>query len=240
MIILEILIALWLASGVNPALSWFTTVGFFLVTFLVAVSIGLSGVAYCPCFGRMHVSPWWAVSIDTTALIALFLVRPGNQSLGSLFAGLWAAPRQWMALGLIGLPVVVLILPQSWLDNDFMARLRGEQVRLSPFTAEAGSGSSGDWAEVEVTIKNDSAAPIQVMGGTADCSCVTIRGMPVKLASGESQTIPVRIRFVGTPGRFVRKYFFYTDSPTAPYLSGLIAGRVSGTTPVKPSAGSDS
>ncbi|MGI8981801.1 MAG: hypothetical protein ACR2FY_21435 [Pirellulaceae bacterium] len=239
-VIIEVLIAMWLASGAYPALSWLTAAVFFLVAFSVAVSTGLAGVAHCPCFGRVPASPWLAVCIDAAALVALCLFRPGNQSIMSLVGGILREPRQLVTLGLFALPVLILGLPQSWLDSPFVARLRGEQVRVSPYTADAGAGKTGEWGQVQVTIRNDSAGPVQVMGGTADCSCVTINGMPVTLASGESQSIPVRIRFVGTPGRFARKYFFYTDSTAAPYLTGIIAGRVSSGSQAKAADGPDS
>ena len=239
-VVLEVLIAMWLASGAYPALSWLTAVAFFVGAFAVAVSTALSGVANCPCFGRVHASPWLAVSIDSAAIVALFIFRPANRSVPSIVVNIFGERRHLVTLGLFALPVLILALPQAWLDSGIVARWRGEQVRVSPYSADAGAGKPGEWGQVEVTIRNDSAGSVQVMGGTADCSCVTINGMPVTLTSGESQSIPVRIRFVGTPGRFARKYFFYTDSEAAPYLTGIIAGRVSSTGQAKAAVSPDS
>jgi hypothetical protein len=225
---LEVLVAMWLAFSAEQNLAWMAAAGFFLCALVAALWIAWEGVAYCPCFGRLHVSPWVAVLIDLSALISLGFIRPQDQSIGALFASLARQPWGCARLLVCALPAVALAAPASWLDSDYLAQWRGEHVRISPRVASAGAGERGRWGTVTVTVKNGSPGPITLLNGTADCSCVAIDALPQTLASGEVQSIPVRIRFVGTPGRFARRYFFYTDSPDAPYLPGIIAGHVSG------------
>jgi hypothetical protein len=122
--------------------------------------------------------------------------------------------------------VVLLFAFLSWQDSDWLVAARGETVRIVPQTADAGRGRRGEWATVAATIKIGLPTPVRILGGTADCSCVAIDNVSVAIEPGTGVALAVRIRLVGTPGRFARRYFFYTDSSQAPYVTGIFTGRV--------------
>jgi len=72
----ELLLALWLLSGVG--LQWGRRIA--LVTFLgfgcYAFFLGISGKASCGCFGKVQVAPWWTFGIDAALIVLLSVWNP--------------------------------------------------------------------------------------------------------------------------------------------------------------------
>lgn len=71
----ELILGLWLASGLWPRGAWKAAVSCFVVFAVVAACEALSGQASCGCFGRMHINPWYTASFDTAAVLLLLWIR---------------------------------------------------------------------------------------------------------------------------------------------------------------------
>lgn len=74
---LEILLGLWLLSGIAKAYARAMAMLAFAAFSCVTLYKGLHGDASCGCFGKVELSPWYSLGIDLTALLCLALARPG-------------------------------------------------------------------------------------------------------------------------------------------------------------------
>ena len=72
----EIVLGLWLLSGLHRRLSWATAVGCFGLFACVSFYKGASGASSCGCFGKITVPPWVTLILDVMILFALVSCRP--------------------------------------------------------------------------------------------------------------------------------------------------------------------
>jgi hypothetical protein len=67
----EILLGLWLISGLFACAAWWVALWTFGAFTVVAAAKGIAGEPSCGCFGRVETSPWLTLTIDIAAVIAL-------------------------------------------------------------------------------------------------------------------------------------------------------------------------
>ena len=67
----ELLLAVWLLSGLLPRTAWWITIGTFGLFAVVSASKALAGDPTCGCFGRVPTSPWLSLSINMAAIMGL-------------------------------------------------------------------------------------------------------------------------------------------------------------------------
>lgn len=72
----ELSLGFWLASGLAIRSAWWVALATFSLFAVVAGAKSLAGDATCGCFGRVPTSPWLALLIDVSAVLALCRVRP--------------------------------------------------------------------------------------------------------------------------------------------------------------------
>jgi thiol-disulfide isomerase/thioredoxin len=73
----ELLLGLWLLSGVFVKAAWLTSFLCFCLFSLVTLYKGLMGAGSCGCFGSVHVNPWVTLLvIDLPTVVLLTLFRP--------------------------------------------------------------------------------------------------------------------------------------------------------------------
>ena len=72
----EILLSLWLLSGVALIGSWLAAIVTFVLLACISGYLGWIGQATCDCFGTIQASPWIAFSVDLTALLMFLSVSP--------------------------------------------------------------------------------------------------------------------------------------------------------------------
>lgn len=72
----ELLLSIWLLSGVKLQWGRRMAIATFLSFGCYACFLGIAGKESCGCFGNVHVSPWWTFSIDATIALLLFLWKP--------------------------------------------------------------------------------------------------------------------------------------------------------------------
>ena len=94
-----------------------------------------------------------------------------------------------------------------------LANFRGEQLH-APSYLDFGTGQTGESIERTATITNYSTGSVRLIGGTADCSCVTTASMPLTIEAGESVDFLVRLRIPDTTssGQLTRTAEIWTDS----------------------------
>jgi len=217
----EALLGLWLLSGIAPAWSWLCSTGFLSILAYLSARLGFLGQASCGCFGRIVVSPWWALAIDVACLAALFVWRP---------RALWAGIRAGLAAtGVAAVIVAALLGIQSWRYGSLpatLAHMRGETNLVRPMVADVGVGRAGDTCQVHITLTNYGAHLARIVGGTNECACVATDDLPIDLPPGQSRSIVVRFTFAGSLGRFQHSYHLFIDQGTIISLPGFLTGRV--------------
>lgn len=109
---------------------------------------------------------------------------------------------------------MVIGLIYLFIDNPahLLARLRQEEVVITPTSTNLGSGQVGDTREVEVLFTNTTDQPVRIYGGSADCNCVKTDALPFTILPHGEQSITIKITFVGNPGRVQHRFTFLTDS----------------------------
>lgn len=83
---------------------------------------------------------------------------------------------------------------------------------------DLGRGRGGVF-ETSIVLHNTSSAPVKLIGGTSDCSCVTSQGLPAVLAPNERITLPIAVQFkCESSGQITRTALILTDNPTIPQV----------------------
>jgi hypothetical protein len=210
----EILLGVWLLSGWLPVGSWAAAAATFAVFATVSGLLGWQGVAHCNCFGHLPASPWYAFTLDLAVLVVLAAVRPRLEALkpAALRSGALQFGRAVVAVALLlGLAAAVAHLVCGSVDVA-LARLRGETVSVSSDYLNFGSGRAGETLTSVVRVFNRTDAPVKVVGGSSDCSCVTTKDLPVEIAPGGSVELTIQLVLPRTqPGVFTRTAVLWTD-----------------------------
>jgi hypothetical protein len=213
--------------------AWSAAVATFLVFAGVSFSLGVSGQASCGCFGQIEASPWHAFAVDIAALALLVVARPDFRGMLSLDRArfLQAVRQAAVSIGgtslvfgsIIGLASLAFGSPDAAL-----ARLRGERISIRPRTVNVGRVEPHQRIEVTVEVVNRTDRPVRLIGGTSDCSCVTINDLPTTLAPGEARQVSVEVRLPATHGFFHRKAMFLTDCEQARAVLFDLVGTIDG------------
>lgn len=222
----EILLGLWLLSGLAMRGAWLAALAFFAAGASANVYLAVEGQRSCGCFGRVEVNPWFTLGLDLTATLALLLCRPpplsvlpSPQAKAYLFKTALAAGA-----------AVVLIGGACLLWNDdldaALSQLRGEAITVEPDPTDVGEGAAGEKRTFSVQLSNRSAKTVRILGGTTSCSCIATNDLPITIAPGATETISVEVRFRGSPGRFLHRFYLYTDAEGQRVVVARFMGRL--------------
>lgn len=223
---LEIVLGLWLLSGWFPRAGWIAALGFFGIATATNLYLGVSGQTSCGCFGHVRVSPWVTCLIDAGALVALAIWRPSlvapadSVESPSLFRR--GATQTVLLLSAVG--GAFFLLSDSPMRT--LALLRGEAITVTPAVSDVGEGEVGEVRTFEIQLSNRTSEPIRLVGGTAKCSCLATKDLPLTLHGGETQSVQVIIKFTGSEGRFQHPFVFLADDPRQPTVVARFSGRV--------------
>jgi hypothetical protein len=236
----EVVLGLWLVSGIYPLGSWLAALGTFGAFAVVSAYLGWIGQAVCGCFGSVEASPWHAFAVDVLVLVALAWAHPDWHALREHWR---LTPRRacWTALSFIAGTAVLLTLLAGlgvWMFGSIdaaMAHIRGERLSVRPSLVDLGSGAPGQSVETTVELLNRTGRPVRIIGGTSDCSCVTTKDLPVSLGPGESRLVSIRVGLPTTLGLFNRQAVFWTDDDQARTIVFPLIGSIE--PPARGSAG---
>jgi hypothetical protein len=201
----ELILGIWLLSRIAPAWSWAISIAFFGLLAYMSFRLGILGQASCGCLGKkVHLSPWWAFAFDLSALFALWYWRP---------MGILAPLRR-------GLPVVagaVLILAavfasliiQHGSTIAAFAYLRDEPVSVEPNVVHLGQGKLEEIRQIEVRLSNHTDQTVRIEKGSSDCSCISVKDLPIDMAPKSERKVTILVRYTGTPGVFRKNLSMY-------------------------------
>jgi len=227
----EVFLAVWLLWGKAALGSWLGALATFTAFAGVSFYQGWVGQSSCGCFGRLSVSPWYAFGLDVVILTALLLGRPDLQPLRdnpllSLRAALLPAAGGLAGIVLIGAVLLGLAHFSFGSVPAAIAHFRGERVSIEPRLLDVGTGIRGESRAVSVTLTNWTEEPIQLFGGTADCSCTVLHDLPVTLPAKESRTVSVQVSLSGPPGIFTRKAAFLINDGGIKRIDFRMTGQI--------------
>lgn len=167
----------------------------------------------------MH--PAWTAALNFVALGLLVVFRPDlkwSENRGTVVAvGILAALAgglAWTANGPVG--------------EKLLAKWQRRTVALRSGVVDAGEEPAGTVKRLPVTVANSSSHDVQIIGGTAGCSCTTTRDLPKLVPADGEVTVELQLTFRGTPGDFTHHFELLTDDKTQPKLQGVVTGRVAG------------
>lgn len=112
----ELLLAVWLISGIWPKYSRGLSIIVFSVFLLFLLRVTYRGEPSCGCFGDVSIPPLAAFTLDTVALMALFYWSPGQVDKLS----------RWICWGLI--PCAVCITCFAWTHVPVSIESIGDSV----------------------------------------------------------------------------------------------------------------
>jgi hypothetical protein len=228
---MEILVGLWLLSGVAIRAAWVVAVGLFVTLAGMSLSLALDGQQSCGCFGQLRVSPWWSFALGVTAITALLIWRPRLVSKPQPAPATWYRSVATTALGAAAFLALIggVFVVASEDPAQALAQWRGELIGVRPAVSQVGNGVAGEERSFTIQLTNNGNQKIQVIGGTTTCSCLTTKDLPITISPGESKSIDVNMTFRGTPGRFQHQFILYTDDNKQPIVAAQFVGRVTET-----------
>jgi hypothetical protein len=227
-IVFEILLGLWLVSGVQPLGAWAAALSTFLVFASVSFYQGWIGQASCGCLGaKVSVNPWIMFTLDLAAIAALLLARPDLQPL-------WVHRARILSVGAGVLGVYLLLLGAAagfahvryGSIDAAVADLRGERLSVRPSLVDVGQGAPGETRAVNMELTNRTQKPISIFGGTTDCSCSVLGDLPVTVLPGETKTISIQVRLPSSEGIFTRRAELLIDDNGFQRVGIRLTGRI--------------
>lgn len=237
----EIVLALWLLSGIRTVLSWLvalvTFTGFATASFYLA----WIGQSSCGCFGSVHVDPWFTLGLDCVILLGLAVGRPDLSSLWHdprrvLFAGAW--PALSVLAGMAALFVILWGVAHFGFGSvpEALAYLRGDRVSVQPRLVNLGEGQPGELRQIAVEVANWTDKPVRVIGASRDCSC-SVDGLPLTIPAKQRRPITLTLRLSGQPGIFTRSASLLLDDDGFQHVAFRLTGRISANDPESVAAG---
>jgi hypothetical protein len=214
---IEAMVGIWLLSGYARQSAWLA--GAVLFATLAGVSLYLAwiGQESCGCFGKVVVSPWVSLVADLVCVTALVWSRPKVESVkGNLLSVLCAL----LVLG------VLSVANYSVTVRREIARLRGDALFIGETELDAGMKRKDELDSIPVQIENLTTSDIRLIGGVASCACVVTDDLPLVIPAKGKATANVKVKFIGSVGRFRHTFTWYTDAPSQLKFSGGITGRV--------------
>lgn len=220
----EMLLAVWLLSGVAAGAAWLTAVLTFSTFAAYSTYLGYLGVASCGCFGAVTVSPWVAFLIDTVVLGCLLIRRP---NLTTVRVDIVQMSRPVVAVSLVVAVITTLLAGIGTLVFGSVpatfAYLRGQSLSC-PTQLDLGTGKPGDRLEYSVAVTNHSSRAVTLIGGTSDCSCLTTGALPITIPPGGTTSFPIRLKIpTKAVGVMTRNATVFTDDANQPVIGFQLA-----------------
>jgi hypothetical protein len=131
-------------------------------------------------------------------------------------------------VALAGLLTLVSLLMFGSVTNG-VRWLRGEPLELKAAALTFPPTKAGEQLELAFEVTNRSFRPVHLLGGTSDCSCVKIGGLPAAVPARTTLRVPVTVvvRANNTASEdFSRPVTLTTQLASQPRLFGKIEGRV--------------
>ncbi len=224
---IEAVLGLWLLSGWALRRAWAVALLFFAVLVLITTYSMWSGQRSCGCLGQVTVEPWIILCINVGIVALLLATFP--RGLDQYFRISMSPVVSTVA----GAAVFLILIAGGFLlmstdPAKALARLRGESLSVRPNVSDVGEGREGEERSFDLQLINYADYPIRIIGGTSNCSCIATRSLPVILLPGETKSLEISIKFVGSQGRFRNSFRLLTDDLIQPVAAVSFSGEVKG------------
>jgi hypothetical protein len=182
---LELLLAIWFWSGICATTSRFLSLMLFCV-FVVFNSIQASeGAISCTCFGRIHLSPLFALVLDLVCVSLLAAWRPISG------ASLTAPKLSKVRLSFLASCLPLLIIPPVW--AVIKSGANGLLLVASPNRTNLGAIQAGQHVESLFQLSNRGRTAVKIERIDTSCHCVHVE-LPRNVVEGD-ETMTGRITF---------------------------------------------
>ncbi len=164
---------------------------------------------------------WGWVRTVIARLLGLFLLVTTALKVHGLIVDPYGQDN-FLTTGSLGLIVFgfTILTDDPWAA---LAKLRGETLTVSPANTQLCEGAAGEYRTFQIALRNYSNKAIKVVGGTTSCACIATQDLPITIPAGGSESIKVKIKYSGSPGKFAHRFVLYSDSDER-----LITARFSG------------
>ena len=213
MVTVESALGLWLTSHSHPRMARWVAVSFFGFLAVLSAILVAAGQSHCGCFGRIPLRPEVTLMLDVGVVGLLVTAQIVSRRAAPEPATAGLPLANWLGGGI----AIVAVSLATWAAvsgnrlDDAIGRLRGEAVTISPRIKELGTGTKNQLAGYQVSLTNHTSRPVSVVGSSANCSCAIDANLPFVLPPHASRTVPVAVRFAGSPGRFQQSFTLYLN-----------------------------
>jgi len=133
-----------------------------------------------------------------------------------------------LVLALLVAGVLLVLMLSNWMHRGLpmiaLAYLRGERLIIDPSVASLQVARMGEERSISFRVLNFTGRPVNLVGGTSNCVCVTIKDLPLEVPVGGSQSFAVTVR-VGDKA-LNESASLITDFPAKPRLFFRVTGNV--------------
>jgi hypothetical protein len=223
---IEAFLGLWLLSGHYLHLAWLSATILFFALSSASLYLVTIGEVSCGCFGSLRVHPWFSFALDSSCLGLLVAFFPKAQLEGPLIRALPALARGLLGVGMLA--AILVAASYMWFGSpqEALSYVRGDRIALEPSGLEFGKGGRAESKAAALAIWNRTDRTVRVLGGSANCSCVTTNDLPVVIPAHERKVISIRLMYPAETGFFARSAWLMTDDPIAQRLVLSLSGRV--------------
>jgi hypothetical protein len=228
----EVVLGVWLLSGIYRVGSWLFGVGTFATFACISGYLGWVGHADCGCLGAIKASPWHAFGVDIAVVVLLAVARPDAEAICQFLRG----SNRVALVRRVGFVAIFASLTALAIAGGTiaygshqaaLARLRGDAIVIEPGILDLDVLEKDQSFDAAVTVKNWTDKPVRVIGGTSDCSCVATLDLPVVIEPGHEKAIAVRVvAKANEPGVITRWVLLWTDDDQQRVLPFGITFRV--------------
>lgn len=178
----EILLALWLISGINAAWAFRAAMVFFAGAALVNLRSIWLGEVSCGCFGIVEVPPRLTLSLNVVLLTLLALTRP----LAELNSNRSSTHRVRLGGRLASICLSVVVLSAA---GTFARDYRRTAMFEAPIELDLGTLEPGQKKTIALSLRNKKNKAITIVGAKSSCTCALVEGLPKRIEAGATQSV---------------------------------------------------
>jgi hypothetical protein len=228
---IEIVIGVWLLTGLAPCAAWLAALVFFSLGAVANLYLALEGQRSCGCFGKLKMSPSITAGLDVLATGLLLACYPRHVPAvpqRGLFAASWASWRTSLASRVVGALVLMIgIAASAWVS---LGRDMYINVSVEPASFDFGEALQGHRLVKTFRLKNEDKRPIKIVNVHSSCGCSSTDSLADTIVEpGKTLEFPVVLQTGSSDGvRLGRLTVFYqaVDSHTVGWRSLEVRARV--------------
>jgi hypothetical protein len=220
----EIVVAIWLLTGWARETSRLAAVTLFAMLAGASLTMVISGVSDCGCFGAVSVNPWMTLLLDIACVALLMATQPQGwthkfRTSASVVCG----------LGLLAFCTAGVLTSSTGLSA--LARFRGESLQLVTPVVNIGDATVGETRTARFELTNHSGTDIDILGGTLRCSCMATDTLRFTVPAHGTASFNIEVTYKGSPGWFSHDFELFAADGGRRTISGRITGTVVETQP---------